>query len=151
MSRRRKTGWVVVLGMATASCGLFLPCSFPTIRDGEGWVYSANSLRQIAIATENYHDTFDHLPADIMSAEGTPLLSWRVALLPFLEQANLYEEFRLDEPWDSEHNKKLLEKMPRVYRTWRDLGGPPYVTQLPNFDRSRHSLRTATSHLGRFS
>jgi hypothetical protein len=46
---------------------------------------------------------------------GKALLSWRVALLPFLGEANLYKQFRLDEPWDGPHNKKLLAKMPRVY------------------------------------
>jgi hypothetical protein len=44
-----------------------------------------------------------------------PLLSWRVAILPYLEEQKLYQEFKLDEPWDSDHNKKLLEKMPAVY------------------------------------
>jgi hypothetical protein len=44
-----------------------------------------------------------------------PLLSWRVAILPYIEQTTLYKQFKLDEPWDSEHNKKLLEIMPKVY------------------------------------
>src|SRR5205823_10918869 len=49
--------------------------------------------------------------------QGKPLLSWRVHLLPFLEQDNLYKQFHLDEPWDSEHNKKLIARMPPVYRS----------------------------------
>jgi hypothetical protein len=44
-----------------------------------------------------------------------PLLSWRVAILPYIEQNALYKEFKLDEPWDSAHNKKLLEKMPKIF------------------------------------
>jgi hypothetical protein len=44
-------------------------------------------------------------------------LSWRVALLPYLEQVNLYKQFKLNEPWDSENNKKLLAKMPPTYRS----------------------------------
>ena len=51
------------------------------------------------------------------SREGKPLLSWRVHLLPFLGEDALYKKFHLDEPWDSEHNKKLISHMPRVYRT----------------------------------
>src|SRR5262249_28595600 len=51
----------------------------------------------------------------IYSKEGKPLLSWRVAILPYIEQEPLYKEFHLDEPWDSDHNKKLLAKMPKVY------------------------------------
>lgn len=46
-----------------------------------------------------------------------PWLSWRVHLLPFLEEQTLYEQFRLEEPWDSQHNKKLIEKMPAIYRS----------------------------------
>jgi hypothetical protein len=48
--------------------------------------------------------------------QGKPLLSWRVHLLPFLGEEQLYKQFKLDEPWDSPHNVKLLEKMPSVYQ-----------------------------------
>ena len=56
-------------------------------------------------------------PAPIRAADGTPLLSWRVALLPVLgaEGQKLYEEFKLDEPWNGENNIKLLEKMPSIF------------------------------------
>lgn len=46
---------------------------------------------------------------------GKALLSWRVAILPFLGEGELYQQFKLDEPWDSPHNKKLLTKIPKVY------------------------------------
>jgi uncharacterized protein (TIGR03067 family) len=77
---------------------------------------SANNLKQIALAMHNYHDTYKRLPANaIYSKDGKALLSWRVAILPFIEENALYQEFKLDEPWDSEHNKKLLAKMPKIY------------------------------------
>ena len=44
------------------------------------------------------------------------MISWRVAILPFIEEAELYQKFRLDEPWDSEHNLALLEEMPEVFK-----------------------------------
>src|SRR5262249_57143177 len=50
--------------------------------------------------------------------DAKPLLSWRVHLLPFLGQNELYKEFHLDEPGDSEHNRKLLARMPDVYRSF---------------------------------
>jgi len=53
--------------------------------------------------------------AAICDKTGQPLLSWRVALLPYLEQNQLYQRFRLDEPWDSPNNKKLLPLMPKIY------------------------------------
>jgi hypothetical protein len=52
----------------------------------------------------------------VCSPEGKPLLSWRVAVLPYIEQGDLYKQFHLDEPWDSPHNITLLSKMPVIYR-----------------------------------
>src|SRR5262249_33685587 len=54
-------------------------------------------------------------PPAICSKDGKPLLSWRVAILPFIEQKALYDQFKLDEPWDSPPNLKLLDKMPKIY------------------------------------
>jgi uncharacterized protein (TIGR03067 family) len=84
-------------------------------------VRSLNNLKQIALGMLNYHDANHALPpaalTNIQAGNGKPLLSWRVALLPFIEQNELYEEFKLDEPWDSGHNKKLIARMPAVYAT----------------------------------
>jgi hypothetical protein len=77
---------------------------------------SANNLKQIALALHNYHDTYGVFPAAaICDKKGKPLLSWRVAILPFIEQNNLYNQFHLDEPWDSKHNKPLSETLVKVY------------------------------------
>ncbi|MEM9659452.1 MAG: DUF1559 domain-containing protein, partial [Planctomycetota bacterium] len=75
-----------------------------------------NSMKQIMLAMHNYADAHRAFPAQANYAEdGTPLLSWRVHLLPYLEHQALYEQFHLDEPWDSEHNKTLIPLMPLVY------------------------------------
>jgi hypothetical protein len=77
---------------------------------------SQNNLKQIGLAMHNYHDTHGAFPpAAVCDKTGKPLLSWRVLILPYIEQDELYKEFKLDEPWDSEHNKKLVAKMPKVY------------------------------------
>ncbi len=76
---------------------------------------SRNNLLQIGLAGHNYHVVFGVMPQDSLDANGNPLLSWRVHLLPYLEEDILFKEFKLDEAWDSEHNKKLVEKLPRVY------------------------------------
>jgi hypothetical protein len=77
---------------------------------------SLQSLRQFGLAMHNYHQTKGHFPPSaIYSKDGKPLLSWRVELLPYLEQDKLYQQFHLDEPWDSEHNKKLLAQMPKLF------------------------------------
>src|SRR5262249_16425317 len=55
-----------------------------------------------------------------------PLLSWRVVLLPFLEEKDLYEQFKLDEPWDGPHNRELMQRMPKCYRVGgMNLQDPP--------------------------
>lgn len=77
-----------------------------------------NNLKQIGLAFHNYHDTNGRFPAH--GGPGYPDapgkgLSWRVHLLPYLEEFALYNEFNLDEPWDSEHNKALIPRMPAVF------------------------------------
>ena len=83
-----------------------------------------NNLRQIALVHIylSVHGTFP--PACISDKAGKPLLSWRVAILPYLEQDPLYKQFHLDEPWDSAHNKKLVAYMPSVYRRPSGAGKP---------------------------
>ncbi len=76
---------------------------------------SANNLKQMALAFHAHNDAFNVLPNNVYSKDGKPLLSWRVQILPFVEQQALYQQFKLDEPWDSDHNKKLIEQMPKVY------------------------------------
>jgi hypothetical protein len=78
---------------------------------------SINQIKQFGLAFHNYESAYQKLPAAaICDKNGKPLLSWRVTILPFIEQETLYRQFKLDEPWDSEHNKALLPKMPAIYR-----------------------------------
>jgi prepilin-type processing-associated H-X9-DG protein len=64
----------------------------------------------------NYADANrGRFPADIVDKDGKPLLSWRVHLLPYLEQDQIYKQFKLDEPWDSPNNKPLIAKIPKVF------------------------------------
>jgi hypothetical protein len=75
-------------------------------------------LRQLGIAMHNYADSTGTMPpAALIGSDGKPAVSWRVLLLPYLgpEENKLYKEFRLDQPWDSPHNKKLLPRMPKVF------------------------------------
>jgi hypothetical protein len=79
---------------------------------------SMNNLKLLGLAMHNYHDAHKHFPPPASySPDGKPLLSWRVQLLPFLEEEKLYKEFHFDEAWDSRHNRALIEKMPDVYRS----------------------------------
>ncbi len=75
-----------------------------------------NNVKQVGLAMYNYLDAHGRLPAPaIQGPDGKPLLSWRVAILPYLDENELYQSFKLDEPWDSPHNKPLLERMPYLY------------------------------------
>ncbi len=86
------------------------------VRTAAARAQSANNLKQIGLAFHNYHDVHGTLPPQaIYDKDGKALLSWRVLILPYIEQDALYKEFRLNEPWDSAHNKKLLARMPRIY------------------------------------
>jgi hypothetical protein len=76
-----------------------------------------NTLRQLALAALNFESATGALPSDIYSDDGKPLLSWRVRVLPYMEYQALYNQFHLDEPWDSEHNKPLLDQMPAVLKS----------------------------------
>ncbi|HUG89295.1 MAG TPA: DUF1559 domain-containing protein, partial [Planctomycetaceae bacterium] len=78
---------------------------------------SRNNLHQIGIAFHNYHDVYNRFPPAVLyGPDGKTPHTWRVAILPFIDQARLYEQYRFDEPWDSPHNKQILEQMPATYR-----------------------------------
>ncbi|HBI46556.1 MAG TPA: hypothetical protein DDY78_27435 [Planctomycetales bacterium] len=76
-----------------------------------------NNMKQIAFAMHAYAEAHNGRlpPAVLRDAQGKPLLSWRVLILPYLEKESLYQQFHLDEPWDSPQNIALLSSMPRVY------------------------------------
>lgn len=76
-----------------------------------------NNMKQVLLALHNYHDAFGHLPPAIVidKNSGVPR-SWRVEILPFIEGAALYDQYKKDQPWDSEENKKILAQMPLIYR-----------------------------------
>ena len=95
--------------------GLLLP-AVQAAREAARRMSSSNNIKQILLAMLNYESAYKRLPPRaITDADGNPLLSWRVTILPFIEEDALYNEFHLDEPWDSEHNIKLLDRMPAIY------------------------------------
>ncbi|MCA9223797.1 MAG: DUF1559 domain-containing protein, partial [Planctomycetales bacterium] len=81
-------------------------------------------FREVALAFHNYHDTYARLPIiadpDYFDANGNPLVSWRVHLLPFLGYSELYNAFNLEEAWNSPTNLPLLAQMPDIFRSAED-------------------------------
>ncbi len=112
--------------LPTISVGPLLPLWFGVsipavaqVRTSAKHTQSMNNLKQIALCAFNYEATYQTFPPAFTSDKktGKPLLSWRVAMLPYMEEVPLYNEFHLDEPWDSDHNKPLIAKMPKILRS----------------------------------
>ena len=100
---------------APVMIALLLP-AVQAAREAARRAQCTNNEKQIGLAMHNYASVNNVFPPPaILDKDGKPLLSWRVAILPFLDQQGLYNEFHLNEPWDSPHNKALIAKMPRTY------------------------------------
>jgi type II secretory pathway pseudopilin PulG len=84
---------------------------------------SMNNMKQIALAIHNYHDVHGALPpAVVTDANGKPLYSGRVLLLPYLEQAYIYDQWDKSQAWDSEANRMLSQMMIPTFRDPADVG-----------------------------
>jgi len=77
---------------------------------------STQNLDEIGQAILAYEAANQKLPQNSYDDQGRPLLSWRVHLLPYMKQADLYKKFRLNEPWDSQRNRPLLDEMPGEFQ-----------------------------------
>ena len=84
------------------------------------------NLKEIGLAFQNYGSAFGKFPGTsntddhsgwAEAGEKVYPFSWRVAILPYLGYPELYNQYRFNQPWDSEHNLKLLDKMPSYYRS----------------------------------
>ncbi|MFO0821852.1 MAG: DUF1559 domain-containing protein [Gemmataceae bacterium] len=105
---------VAVGGIAGIGAAMLMP-AVQKVRGSAARMTSMNNLKQLAIAMHNYHDAMGHFPQDIVDKNGKPLLSWRVAILPYIEQDNLYKQFKLDEPWDSANNKQASQAVVKTF------------------------------------
>jgi len=85
------------------------------VREAASRTQDMNNLKMMGLAMHSHHDVYKQFPAPSWGRTGKGKLSWRVAILPFVEEARLYNEFKHDEPWDSEHNKKLIPRMPKLF------------------------------------
>jgi hypothetical protein len=111
--------------------GLLLP-AVSSAREAARRAQSMNNLKQIALAMLNHESANNKYPAACIADKttGKPLLSWRVTILPYIEEQALYQQFHLDEPWDSEHNKPLIARMPQTYRSPNSTAAPGMTNYL---------------------
>jgi hypothetical protein len=115
---------LAITGLVLSTLGLLCGCLGAS---GGGFFYfryhvankrakSENNLKQIALAFHNYASTYqDKLPAAAIVDNEKPILSWRVTILPYIEEDNRYKQFDLTKPWDISRNRSLLVPKPRIY------------------------------------
>jgi type II secretory pathway pseudopilin PulG len=107
---------LVVLIIIGTLAALLLPAQHSSCPSRSQLGPCANNLMHLHLALHNYHDANQSFPpAYTVDAEGKPLHSWRVLVLPYLEAAELYQSIRLDEPWNSEYNQQFHTQMPGVF------------------------------------
>ncbi len=95
---------------------LFLP-AVQAAREAARRIQCSNNMKQIGLALHTYHTIHRSFPpAYLPDEDGRPMHSWRVLILPYLEQERLYDQYRFDEPWNSPHNSSLAVLMPSVFR-----------------------------------
>ncbi len=123
------------LGPAVAKAMAGAPTA---VRAAADRAQTQNNLKQIALACHNFHDAMGYFPTDIVDPQtGKPILSWRVAVLPYIEQQNLYQAINLNQPWDGPQNKRFAEQMPDVFKVYgRETKGKGLTfLQMPSSDK----------------
>lgn len=126
-----------ITGLAFVLIGMFGVSLAQYMVDVTGINYRKSNMHQIVEALKAYDEKHGHLPPyAIRGKDDKPLLSWRVMILPQLGYKDLYNQFRLNEPWNSPHNIQLIERIPKVFQPVEVL---EHDTQL---DRSIIKTRT---------
>ncbi|MEX2121262.1 MAG: DUF1559 domain-containing protein [Pirellulales bacterium] len=109
---------VAVVGLIACG-GILLALLLPAVqaaREAARRSQCSSNLKQIGTAMYNYHDHYGSFPpAFIADENGQPMHSWRVLLLPYLEQKNLYDQYDFNEPWNGPNNSRLAASMPPEY------------------------------------
>ena len=141
--RKRSGGFTLVeLLVVIAIIGVLVALLLPAVqaaREAARRTSCANNLRQFGLAAHNFHDTYNALPYGVLRNQGVagnppgfphpwqlegrvrpnpgdyPRYALMHQLLPYIEQQALYQQFHLDEPWDSPNNRPLVEQMPAVF------------------------------------
>ncbi len=97
-------------------------------------IIACNHFKCIGLAMSNFAYAHECLPPAVghgstgFASASKPPVSWRVLLLPYIEEQDLYEQYDFDEPWDGPNNRKLLNKIPPLYRSPGAAGDPTHAT-----------------------
>jgi hypothetical protein len=106
-------GLVAVVGVVVVCGGIMVALLLPAVqqaRSAARRMQSSNNLKQIMLAVHTYHDVYNQLPpAIVKDADGKPLYSGMVLLLPFMEHQHIANQFDLSKPWDAPENLHLSQ------------------------------------------
>ena len=122
--------WVIVVVVACVGflfcggilAGLLLP-AVSSAREAGRRAACMNNLKQIGLAMQNYLSTQGHFPPAADTHDGRPPMSWRIAILPYIDEFPLYQQYDPQQPWNSSKNLAFVKQMPRLYRCPSD-GSP---------------------------
>jgi hypothetical protein len=127
MSLPRAIAVAIVCILAVASIVVQVASYYPRISAARSTVQRfacSNNLKQLSIAFENYHATYHCFPpAYVADKDGRPMHSWRVLILPSVEESGLlqlYRQYDFNEPWNGPHNRRLATQLPSIYRCLSD-------------------------------
>jgi hypothetical protein len=123
---------VAVFGVMFVCGGILVALLLPAVqqaREAARRTQCKNNLKQIGLALHNYHDTYMLFPAaHLNDQQGKPKLSWRVSILPFLDEAPRFQRYNFSDVWDGPSNAALLTPAPRTYLCPSYDGGPTSTT-----------------------
>ena len=136
LPRQSSSTWVVLLVIGVCAVPVLLACAgilvallLPAVqasREAARQANCLNNMKQIGLAMHNYHSVHNCFPpAYIPDENGNPKHSWRVLILPYMEEKALYDQYNFDEPWDSPANQQLADMMPKVYNCPSDAFSDP--------------------------
>jgi type II secretory pathway pseudopilin PulG len=105
---------IVIVGIIVLLCpGILIALLLPAVqaaRTSARQAQASNNLKMLGLALHNYHDAYGSLPpAAVTDADGKPLYSGRVLLLPYFEQAAIYDQWDKSAAWDSPTNFALSQ------------------------------------------
>lgn len=128
--RRAAIRFTKIYGGVCVGTPLLIAALLPAVqaaRESARRAQCTNNLKMIALAMHNYEATWGMFPPAITTdQEGRPMHSWRVLLLPYLEEQSLYSAYNFEQPWNGPDNSMLLSHMPKLYRC------PSNVSQTPD-------------------
>jgi prepilin-type processing-associated H-X9-DG protein len=109
---RRFSAWLLLIAVTTIAAWI----EIPRLQTAAQETHCVANLKTIGLALKQYHAVHGCFPpAFTTDAQGNPMHSWRVLILPFAGEAALYGAYRLDEPWNGANNSRLTSRMPSFY------------------------------------